>query len=187
MPVCSITFNRENQKKMAIQYKFFAVPVNHAADVEAELNAFLNTIRLIDVRKEIIHQDGRACWAVAVEYATGEAASVNNGASLKKRIDYKDELSPEDFAVFAKLRDWRKAVAGKEAVQLYTVFTNDQLAAMVEKKITSKNSLREINGIGDARIEKYGDAVVSMLRNAFEKPGGNNETGEQPVPADPGV
>lgn len=153
--------------------------------METELNAFLNAVRLIHVHKEIVHQEGRASWAVAVEYTTGEAASSRRNMAPRKRIDYKDELSPEDFAVFARLRDWRKAVAGKEAVQLYTVFTNDQLAAMVEKKITSKSRLREINGIGDARIEKYGEAVLSILKNTFDQPVETNETGKKSVPIDP--
>jgi hypothetical protein len=100
---------------MAIQYKFFSVPVNDAADVEAELNGFLQTIRLIHVHKEIIHQDGRSYWAVAVEYTTGDAASSSRNMAARKRIDYKDALSPNDFAVFAKLRDWRKTIAAKEA------------------------------------------------------------------------
>ena len=169
---------------MSIQYKFFSVPVNDEADTEAELNGFLRTIRLITVHRELISQEGRSYWAIAVEYATGAGKDPRKSIAARKRIDYKDELSPEDFAIFVKLRDWRKEIAGQEAVALYTVFTNDQLATMIEKKITSKTKLREINGIGDARVEKYGDSVVSILKKVFESPGKKNETGKKFISVD---
>ena len=38
-------------------------------------------------------------------------------------------LKPEEFEVFSRLREWRKAAAEKEGVPVYTVLTNEQLAA----------------------------------------------------------
>jgi len=169
---------------MSIQFKFFSIPINDKDVLEAELNLFLRSIRLITVHRELVSQDGRSYWAIAVEYVTDVTKDERKSSAARRRIDYKDELSPEDFAVFVQLRDWRKEIAGQEAVQLYTVFTNDQLATMVEKKITSKIGLREINGIGNARIEKYGDSVLSILKKAFESPGEKNETGKKPVSFD---
>jgi len=78
-------------------------------------------------------------------------------------VDYKDVLSPEDFAVFAKLREWRKKTADAEAVPVYTIFNNEQLAKIVEKKIITKKALQEIEGVGEARVKKYGDAVISIM------------------------
>ena len=48
----------------------------------------------------------------------------------KQRVDYKEVLSPADFALFAKLRDWRKATAEQEGIPVYAVLTNEQLAAI---------------------------------------------------------
>lgn len=93
-------------------------------------------------------------------------------------------LSPENFAIFARLRDWRKETAAREAAQLYNVFMNDQLAAMVEKRITTKKGLMEIEGVGEARVEKYGDAVLAILKEEFAKLGEKNETADQSAPFD---
>ena len=75
---------------------------------------------------------------------------------MKNKIDYKDVLKPEEFAVFAKLRDLRKQIAQAEAVPVYTIFTNEQLADMVRAKVTTRAGLGKIDGIGEARVEKYG-------------------------------
>jgi superfamily II DNA helicase RecQ len=72
-------------------------------------------------------------------------------------------LKPEEFEVFSRLRDWRKAVAEKEGVPVYVVLTNEQLAQIVQKKTNTKAGLKEIEGVGDARVEKYGDAILKLL------------------------
>ena len=34
---------------------------------------------------------------------------------------------------------------------------------MVQKQVKSKAGLKEIEGVGDARMEKYGEALVQLL------------------------
>ncbi len=70
---------------------------------------------------------------------------------------------PEEFEVFSRLRDWRKAVAEKEGVPVYVVLTNEQLAQMVQKKVNTKTGLKEIEGVGDPRVEKYGESLLALL------------------------
>lgn len=169
---------------MPIQYKFFSIPVNYETDAEAELNAFLRTIRLINIHRELVCQENKFYWAVAVEYTTGAGKDERKSIAARKKIDYKEVLKPEDFAIFAKLREWRKETAAREAVPVYTVFMNEQLASIVKKKITTKKGLREIDGVGDARVEKYGDAVLTIAKEEFMKLEKRDETGKKSVPVD---
>ena len=69
----------------------------------------------------------------------------------KNKIDYKEVLSEQDFAVYSTLRDIRKKIADTEGVPVYTILTNEQLAEIVRRKITSKNALSAIQGIGDKK------------------------------------
>jgi superfamily II DNA helicase RecQ len=78
-------------------------------------------------------------------------------------VDYKEVLNEADFAVFSRLRDLRKVIAEKEAVPAYAIFTNEQLAAMVTGKVESLTEMGKIDGIGAARIEKYGAAFLKAL------------------------
>lgn len=86
------------------------------------------------------------------------------GGASRPKVDYKERLSAEDFASFARLREWRKQVSQAEAVPVYTVFTNEQLAQMVQQPVTSKQSLEQIAGVGDARVEKYGSQILEILQ-----------------------
>jgi len=61
-------------------------------------------------------------------------------------------LSQEDFALFVKLRDWRKQAASLEAVPVYTIFTNEQLAAIAQKRTATLSDLKTINGVGESRV-----------------------------------
>jgi superfamily II DNA helicase RecQ len=80
-------------------------------------------------------------------------------------VDYKELLSASDFALFSQLRDYRKSLAESEGKPVYTFFTNEQLAAIVQKKANSKAALKSIDGIGDAKIEKYGEAILKIMQD----------------------
>jgi superfamily II DNA helicase RecQ len=75
-------------------------------------------------------------------------------------VDYREVLNPEQFEVFSKLRELRKQIAEKESIPVYAVFTNEQLAAMVQTQADSKTKLKAIEGVGDARIDKYGEEFL---------------------------
>ncbi len=85
------------------------------------------------------------------------------GRPGKKQKDYKEILSPEDFALFCSLREWRKGQAEKDQVPVYTIFTNEQLAKMSTNRPDTLPRLQEIEGIGQARVQKYGEAVLVVL------------------------
>jgi superfamily II DNA helicase RecQ len=153
-------------------FKFFTVPVGDSEASEAELNAFLRGHRVLSVERRLIESGSNSFWAFCVDYveAGGDTAGsgpVARGGGGRVRVDYREALPPEEFAVFARLRQWRKEVAQREAVPVYTVFTNDQLARMVRGRAASRADLEAIAGVGDARIDKYGPQVLDLLKTAW--------------------
>jgi superfamily II DNA helicase RecQ len=146
-----------------MQLKLFILSVKNLTAAEAEMNAFLRSHRVLAVKKEFVSDGENSFWTFCVEYLESTpAGNLPPGGKLPK-VDYKEVLKPEEFEVFSRLRDWRKTVAEKEGVPVYVVFSNEQLAEMVKKKVGSKAALKEIEGVGDARVEKYGDAVLERL------------------------
>jgi superfamily II DNA helicase RecQ len=106
-------------------------------------------------------------WALCVDFLHGEPGSgPTHGAPGRadRKVDYKELLTPEQFEVFSKLRELRKQMATADSVPIYTVFTNEQLAAMVTSQADSKAKLKAIDGVGEARVEKYGEAFLALLR-----------------------
>ena len=140
-------------------YAFFKLPCDGGAD---ELNQFLRAHRVMTVTKQWVEAGAESFWAFCVEYRDGEAAGAGGFKPMGK-IDYREVLPPAQFEVFAKLRDVRKALAEKEGLPVFAVFTNEQLAEIVRRPCTTAAQLKEIQGLGDARVEKYGPAVLTVM------------------------
>jgi superfamily II DNA helicase RecQ len=145
-----------------LRYKIITIPVPDTQDQVELLNAFLGTHRIISVEKNLLQAGSQASWVFLVEYYEGKS---ENEGSKNAKVDYKEILSAEDFALFSQLRDYRKQIAESEGKPVYTFFTNEQLAAIVQKKVNSKAALKSIDGIGDAKIEKYGEAILKIMRD----------------------
>ncbi len=62
---------------------------------------------------------------------------MSNRHCPQHRPQIREVLNEADFAVFARLRHLCKAVSDKEAIPAYSIFTNEQLAAMVTGKVDS--------------------------------------------------
>ncbi len=150
-----------------MQIRFFVIPARGDAGLQADLNVFLRSHRVLTVHREFVAQGDNSFRAMAVEYMEGPAPSgpgSGDGRGGKQRVDYKEVLSPEDFAIFAKLRDWRKATAEQEGIPVYAVLTNEQLAAIATKRPETTSQLREIEGVGEAKAGKYGDGVLAVVK-----------------------
>lgn len=152
-----------------MQMAFFSVPARGDAGLQEDLNVFLRAHRVLTVHREFVDQGENAFWALAVEFLDGPILSGSGSMrGGKERVDYKDVLSPPDFALFAKLRDWRKVVSEKEGVPVYAVLTNEQLAAIATKRPASLATLREVDGLGEAKAAKYSDAVLNLVASTGE-------------------
>lgn len=152
-----------------MQFEVFTVPAG-GGEAMAELNRFLGSHRVIGVEKHLVTVVGSGpVWVFCVEYLQGYGVErrVGSGGTGVAKVDYREVLDAADFAVFSRLREVRKAMAEKEGVPPYTIFTNEQLASMVRQRVSTKSALEKIEGIGAARIEKYGAAVIETLGAAW--------------------
>lgn len=146
--------------------RFFAVPALSAEPAESELNEFCQSQRVVSVERHFVADGANSFWAVCVVVAPGPGTLPDAFKSFEKRstrrgesgtrVDYKQVLSEGDFKVFAALRVMRKATAEREGLPVYAVFTNEQLAEVARMRPDSLASLGSIEGIGPARVERYG-------------------------------
>ncbi|HEU4812199.1 MAG TPA: ATP-dependent DNA helicase UvrD2 [Nocardioides sp.] len=68
-----------------------------------------------------------------------------------------------DEALFDRLREWRKERAGEESVPAFVIFTDATLQLIAERKPANPQALLSINGIGQSKLDKYGDDVLALL------------------------
>jgi superfamily II DNA helicase RecQ len=143
---------------------FYKIPVDDAQAAQDELNRFLSSHRVTNIEKNFVNNGANSCWAVCIEYLDGATSQL---PVRKGKVDYREVLNEKEFAVFAKLRNLRRTLAEQEGLPAYALFTNEQLAAMVQRRVTSKGDLSGIDGIGESRVGKYGEAFLAILSYAI--------------------
>ena len=60
------------------------------------------------------------------------------------------------------------------------MFTNEQLARMVQGREMTKAAPEKVAGVGDARIEKYGPRVLEFLHRQWQE-GGTDASSQPPL------
>ena len=146
-----------------MKVKFFTFNILHAEEEEDRLNAFLSSHRVASMQRELVSFADRAYWVITIEYPGGPVTQTGRPASQPK-IDYREVLSDDDFRVFSGLRELRKEIAEREKIQLFAVFTNAQLAEMARGRARTIEDLVKIAGVGEAKLDKYGEAFVAKLK-----------------------
>jgi ATP-dependent DNA helicase RecQ len=150
-----------------MKYAVFTVNIKHP-DTD-ELNIFLNRHRIVNVSKKFIQDDSSSYWTFLIEYIEKQGMPEKQKAGKKSNIDYREILSEDDFKRFAALRDLRKTVAEKDSIPVYNIFNNAQLAEMVTRNILTLENMRRIPGIGESKMEKYGDLFLKKLQELINE------------------
>ena len=163
-----------------MKFEFFSIPACNPGEGKQELNAFCGSHRIATMEKQFVPNGDQSYWAICVSYLENDKKIIAAG---KNKVDYREILEENEFAVFVKLRSLRKALADHGGVPAYALFTNEQLADMVRGRVTSLAGLSSIPGVGKGKIDKYGKKFLDILQKEFAEKGGSlqerekNETG----------
>lgn len=137
-----------------MQIRIFTLSVNSTEDEQETMNRFLRSHRIIEVRQQ--YDESRGVWSFAVSYVGGEMLLPQKA----DKIDYKEVLTPEQFAAFCTLRERRKAIAKDENVPAYAIFTDKELAEIAKLKELSVATMQSVKGINSGRLEKFGGRML---------------------------
>lgn len=92
-------------------------------------------------------------------------------ASAKKPLS----LGHRDSPLWEALRAKRRTLAEAQNVPPYVIFTDATLMAMLEQLPQNHRELKQIPGIGERKLELYGDEFLSVL-SEFSAPQGADNT-----------
>jgi superfamily II DNA helicase RecQ len=70
--------------------------------------------------------------------------------------------------LLARLRDLRRTISRDEQVPAYVVFPDRTLAEMAVRRPTTSGALAAVRGVGPAKLEKYGDRFLAVIRSVDE-------------------
>jgi ATP-dependent DNA helicase RecQ len=90
---------------------------------------------------------------------TGSGARAGAAGGRPAGVD----LPPEAEPVFERLRAWRTSVAKELGMPPYVIFHDATLRLIAAAPPSTLNELRQINGVGDTKLEKYGQAILDVL------------------------
>jgi ATP-dependent DNA helicase RecQ len=93
--------------------------------------------------------------------AAGTGAGAGAGAAAGRPAAA--ELPPEAEPVFERLRAWRTSVAKELGMPPYVIFHDSTLRFIAASSPSTLDELRQINGVGATKLDKYGQAILAVL------------------------
>ncbi|MBA2720393.1 MAG: ATP-dependent DNA helicase UvrD2 [Chloroflexi bacterium] len=94
-----------------------------------------------------------------VRHADGRSGAGSGAARPRKAVPGEDPL-------FDALRAWRTERAGQEEKPAYVVASDATLSAIAAARPTSMTLLERVNGIGPAKLAKYGPEILAIVTAA---------------------
>lgn len=108
--------------------------------------------------------------SVCKEESATEYLSVSHAASraVERLRSLREEVdtgpSADDELLFQRLRALRKNLAHEAKVPPYVVFNDRTLRAMVRRRPQTTEELLEVPGVGEVKLERYGQAFLEVLQ-----------------------
>ena len=84
----------------------------------------------------------------------------------KKSAAVTVDLDDRGQDLFEALRQWRVSTARQEKVPPYVIGSDRTLREIAVMRPTNERDLARVHGIGPAKIEKYGEAILAMVGSA---------------------
>ncbi len=106
----------------------------------------------------------RWCAAPAADAPAPSRPAGTRGAPAPAEPEVQRALSVPEKAIFDALGAWRMREAASQGVPAFTIFNNKTLKAIALLGPASLAELRTVKGVGSAKLEAYGDAMLAIVQ-----------------------
>jgi ATP-dependent DNA helicase RecQ len=76
-----------------------------------------------------------------------------------------DLEAPVDHARLDRLKEWRRTEARRQSVPASVILHDATVTEIARRQPDGLDALADIPGIGAKKLERYGDAIVELLRS----------------------
>jgi ATP-dependent DNA helicase RecQ len=110
------------------------------------------------------------CTGVALDELAAEAVAAGGAVvdgrerSRARSRSLGADLTPADEELFQRLKELRKALADRQRVPAYIVFSDKVLLEMAVRRPSNEIELLDVSGVGPAKLRKYGSDFLAVLR-----------------------
>ena len=147
-----------------MKLKVFTGRMNPATGLfdEGELAAFQMGKEVLDVSEHFLVHERVPTLLLIVKYRDlpeGARAAPVDAA----RKDWRAELDLLGQRIYDELRLWRGRKAKQDGLPPYLILNNRELADLAVKRPKSLSELREIDGVGEAKANRWGQEMLLVL------------------------
>jgi len=93
---------------------------------------------------------------------SGSSGAGSHNSSAHKADELPVRLSAEGEKVAAKLKEWRTSEAKRLRIPAYLVLNDRTIAALAHARPKNPNQLLNVDGIGPAKADKFGDVLIGL-------------------------
>jgi superfamily II DNA helicase RecQ len=130
-----------------------------------ELREFLKDKELVSMQEHFFVRNDIPYLTFVLKYFPNRVETDQKLAPKGERDEsWRKLLTEKDMGLFNLLRDWRSQRSKKEGLPPYILFTNQQLTMIVKKRPQSLAELVQIDGIGNAKAQKYGQEILEISK-----------------------
>jgi ATP-dependent DNA helicase RecQ len=91
---------------------------------------------------------------------------IGRSSARKRGKSAGDELTGDAAVLFEALRAWRRDEAHEQHVPPYVIFADRTLQDIARLRPRSAGDLMLANGVGASKLERYGEAVLKVVRES---------------------
>jgi hypothetical protein len=160
-------FKAETEQHMVAPLKTFAFTTDNQAvgsDINKNLDAFEELLTV-----KVLYFNGLTNGFVTTQFLELRAKSVFMGKEKPKKVRKTIVEGTSNVALFEKLRILRNDIAQENDLIHYQIFAQKTLYEMCETLPTNKKELLKVNGMGKTRVDKYGPAILKVIKAYCEE------------------
>ncbi|MGB3774730.1 MAG: RQC domain-containing protein, partial [Leeuwenhoekiella sp.] len=118
------------------------------------------------------HQHGRLMLTPLAKKVLFEGEKIQLARLIKEKpvTDAAAKLDDATGILFEKFRKLRSEIAKEERVPAYIIFSDATLKDMEVKKPQSLDEMIMVSGIGQAKLDKYGERFLKLIENKESRP-----------------
>jgi len=156
-----------------IQVKVMTLRLDHGTGAfdGSELEKFHEGREIIDVSDHFFDHDHEPRLVLVVRYHDLRDP-VESQSRRRTSKDWRSDLDEVDAKLYDEIRAWRGRRAREEGMPPFLILCNKEVAGIAANRPGSLTGLREIQGVGSAKVERWGTEILKLV-SAFGGSTGN--------------
>jgi ATP-dependent DNA helicase RecQ len=148
---------------------------------DAPMREFIKDKEVLSINEHFFVKNEMPYLVLVMTYLPTRAETLDARSQTGdgKNESWRELVKTEDVPLFNALRDWRSERCKRDGLPPYIICTNRQLAMIVNTRPESFAKLAQIDGIGKAKVEKYGEEILAVLLPQPQEPEHSHQSNEE--------